>query len=121
MVGKGDKVCRAMRAQTVNAHGTSPILPISTFAPQCLRYDASVFMDECHATGFFGATGRGTDEHCGVQGRVDVRVMLCVCVACLVLLSCLVFSCPLGLSGEFIVMTPSVPSTCSVHPVFLLL
>lgn len=38
------------------------------------RYGALVFMDECHATGFFGATGRGTDEYCGVRGRVHVRV-----------------------------------------------
>ena len=29
-------------------------------------------MDECHATGFFGATGRGTPEHCGVEGRIDI-------------------------------------------------
>jgi 7-keto-8-aminopelargonate synthetase-like enzyme len=26
------------------------------------RYDALVFIDECHATGFFGKTGRGTEE-----------------------------------------------------------
>ncbi len=36
------------------------------------RYDAMVMIDECHATGFFGATGRGTPEHCGVEGRIDV-------------------------------------------------
>ena len=36
------------------------------------RYDALVMIDECHATGFFGATGRGTIEHLGVQGRVDI-------------------------------------------------
>ncbi len=36
------------------------------------RYDALVMIDECHATGFFGATGRGTPEHLGVQGRVDI-------------------------------------------------
>ena len=33
------------------------------------KYDATLFVDECHATGFFGATGRGTMEHCGVQVR----------------------------------------------------
>lgn len=27
---------------------------------------------DCHATGFFGATGRGSPEHQGVEGRVDV-------------------------------------------------
>ena len=29
-------------------------------------------VDDCHATGFFGPTGRGTPEHCGVAGRVDI-------------------------------------------------
>ena len=37
-----------------------------------LRYNALVFIDECHATGFLGKTGRGTDEYCGVRGRVDI-------------------------------------------------
>ena len=36
------------------------------------RYDALVMVDDSHATGFFGATGRGSVEHCGVLGRVDV-------------------------------------------------
>jgi len=36
------------------------------------RYDAMVMVDDSHATGYVGRTGRGTPEHCGVQGRVDV-------------------------------------------------
>jgi glycine C-acetyltransferase len=36
------------------------------------RYDAMVMVDDSHATGFVGATGRGTPELCGVLGRVDV-------------------------------------------------
>ncbi len=36
------------------------------------RYDALVMVDDSHATGFVGATGRGSAEHCGVQGRVDI-------------------------------------------------
>ena len=36
------------------------------------RYDALVMVDDSHATGFFGPTGRGSIEHCGVMGRVDV-------------------------------------------------
>jgi glycine C-acetyltransferase len=36
------------------------------------RYDALVMVDECHATGFIGKTGRGTHEHHGVMGRVDI-------------------------------------------------
>lgn len=36
------------------------------------RYDALVMIDECHATGFVGATGRGTAEHFGVMDKVDI-------------------------------------------------
>lgn len=36
------------------------------------RYDALVMVDDCHATGFMGEGGRGTHEHCGVMGRVDI-------------------------------------------------
>lgn len=35
-------------------------------------YDAQLLVDECHATGFFGKTGRGSPEHCGVEGRVTI-------------------------------------------------
>jgi glycine C-acetyltransferase len=36
------------------------------------KYDALVMVDDSHATGFVGNTGRGTHEHCGVMGRVDI-------------------------------------------------
>ena len=36
------------------------------------RYDALVMVDDCHGTGFLGKTGRGSAEHCGVMGRIDV-------------------------------------------------
>ncbi len=36
------------------------------------RYDALTMVDDCHAHGFMGATGRGTPEHCGVMGRIDI-------------------------------------------------
>jgi glycine C-acetyltransferase len=36
------------------------------------RYDAIVMIDECHATGFMGKTGRGTHEYRGVMGRIDL-------------------------------------------------
>ncbi len=36
------------------------------------KYDALVMIDECHATGFIGETGRGTLEEKGVMGRIDI-------------------------------------------------
>ncbi len=36
------------------------------------RYDALVLVDDSHATGFLGAHGRGTWEHCGVAGKIDI-------------------------------------------------
>ncbi len=36
------------------------------------KYDAMVMVDDAHAAGFIGKTGRGTPEHCGVQGRIDI-------------------------------------------------
>lgn len=38
----------------------------------CDRYGALMAIDECHASGFMGATGRGTHEYRGVLGRVDI-------------------------------------------------
>ncbi|MGB0165488.1 MAG: glycine C-acetyltransferase [Luteibaculum sp.] len=36
------------------------------------KYEALVMIDECHAAGFIGKTGRGTAEYCNVMGRVDI-------------------------------------------------
>ncbi len=36
------------------------------------RYGAMVMVDDSHAVGFMGENGRGTPEHCGVEGRVDI-------------------------------------------------
>ncbi|HOB09385.1 MAG: glycine C-acetyltransferase [Limnochordia bacterium] len=36
------------------------------------KYDALVMVDDSHATGFMGKRGKGTHEHCGVMGRVDI-------------------------------------------------
>jgi glycine C-acetyltransferase len=36
------------------------------------KYDAIVMVDECHASGFMGRTGRGTHEHRNVMGRIDI-------------------------------------------------
>ena len=36
------------------------------------KYDAMTFIDECHATGFFGKTGRGTEEYFNLMGKIDI-------------------------------------------------
>ena len=36
------------------------------------QYDALTMVDDCHAHGFMGAKGRGTPEHCGVFGEIDI-------------------------------------------------
>ena len=36
------------------------------------KYNALVHFDDCHSTGFLGATGRGTHEHCGLMGKIDL-------------------------------------------------
>jgi glycine C-acetyltransferase len=36
------------------------------------KYNAMVFVDESHSSGFIGKTGRGTHEHCGVFGKIDI-------------------------------------------------
>ncbi|MBO6730679.1 MAG: glycine C-acetyltransferase [Maricaulis sp.] len=36
------------------------------------KYDALTMVDDCHAHGFMGAKGRGTPEHCGVFGKIDI-------------------------------------------------
>jgi glycine C-acetyltransferase len=36
------------------------------------KYNAMIMVDECHASGFIGKTGRGTHEHCGVMGKIDI-------------------------------------------------
>jgi glycine C-acetyltransferase len=36
------------------------------------KYQAMIMIDECHASGFMGKNGRGTHEHCGVMGKIDI-------------------------------------------------
>ena len=36
------------------------------------QYNALIMVDECHAAGFIGKTGRGTPEYCGVHGKIDI-------------------------------------------------
>ena len=46
--------------------------PLGEICDLADRYGAAVMVDDSHATGFFGKTGRGTVEHHGVMGRVDI-------------------------------------------------
>jgi len=48
------------------------VAPLRDICDLAEKHDALVFIDECHATGFFGETGRGTIEHCDVHGRVAI-------------------------------------------------
>ena len=48
------------------------IAPLKEICDLADKYDAMVMVDDSHAVGFVGKTGRGTHEHCGVMGRVDV-------------------------------------------------
>jgi len=45
---------------------------LDEMADLCQKYDALLFVDESHASGFIGKTGRGTHEHCNVMGRIDI-------------------------------------------------
>src|SRR6185503_6076905 len=48
------------------------IANLSTICNLAEKYNALVMVDDSHAVGFMGRTGRGTHEHCGVMGRVDI-------------------------------------------------
>jgi glycine C-acetyltransferase len=48
------------------------VAPLDKICDLADKYDALVMIDECHATGFIGATGKGTLEAKGVMGRVDI-------------------------------------------------
>lgn len=48
------------------------IAPLEQICDLAEKYGAIVFVDECHATGFLGETGRGTPELCGVGDRVHI-------------------------------------------------
>jgi len=48
------------------------LAPLDRICALAERYDALLMVDDSHASGFVGPTGRGTPEHFGVQGRVDI-------------------------------------------------
>ena len=48
------------------------VAKLETICDLSEKYNALVMVDDSHATGFFGKTGRGSIDHCSVMGRVDV-------------------------------------------------
>jgi glycine C-acetyltransferase len=48
------------------------LAPLDEICALADKYDALVMVDDSHATGFIGKTGRGTHEHCGVMGKIDI-------------------------------------------------
>ena len=70
------RATRNARARLIATDGVfsmdGAVAPLAEICALAERYDALVMVDDSHATGFFGPTGRGTPEHCGVAGRVDV-------------------------------------------------
>lgn len=48
------------------------VAPLDAICDLADKYDALVMIDECHAAGFIGETGRGTLEDKGVMGRIDI-------------------------------------------------
>jgi glycine C-acetyltransferase len=48
------------------------IAPLKAICDLADKYNALVMVDDSHAVGFMGKTGRGTHEHCGVMGRIDI-------------------------------------------------
>lgn len=48
------------------------VAPLKTICDLADKYNALVMVDDSHAVGFMGKTGRGTHEHCDVMGRIDI-------------------------------------------------
>lgn len=48
------------------------VAPLPEILNLAKKYDAFTFVDDCHATGFFGATGRGTEDYFNNLGSVDI-------------------------------------------------
>ena len=70
------KETQAARTRLIATDGVfsmdGDVAPLVEICDLAERYKALVMVDDSHATGFFGPTGRGTPEYCGVPGRVDI-------------------------------------------------
>jgi glycine C-acetyltransferase len=68
-----EKGCRRLMIATDGVYSMDGnIAPLPEICDLADKYDAMVMVDDSHATGYIGETGRGTAEHHGVQGRVDI-------------------------------------------------
>jgi glycine C-acetyltransferase len=70
------KAAQAQRFRIIVTDGVfsmdGDLAPLREICDLADKYNALVFVDDCHATGFIGKTGRGTPEHGGVEDRVDI-------------------------------------------------
>lgn len=70
------KAAQAQRFRIIVTDGVfsmdGDMAPLPEICDLADKYNALVFVDDCHATGFIGKTGRGTPEHWGVEDRVDI-------------------------------------------------
>jgi len=70
---KDSESCRTRLIVTDGVFSMDGIVaPLPEICDLADKYNALVFIDECHATGFLGETGRGTEEYFGMKGRVDI-------------------------------------------------
>jgi len=71
-----DAVSKGTRIRMIVTDGAfsmdGDVAPLNHICNLADKYDAIVMIDECHATGFLGATGRGTPELFNVMDRVDI-------------------------------------------------
>ncbi|MFP5264562.1 MAG: aminotransferase class I/II-fold pyridoxal phosphate-dependent enzyme [Blastocatellia bacterium] len=70
------------------------IAPMGDIAELAEKYDALVYVDDAHGIGVLGENGRGTAEHCGVEGKVQIQMGT--------------FSKALGGSGGYVVANPEI-------------
>ncbi len=66
-----DKRCRVIVTDGVFSMD-GDVAPLDRIVALAEKYAAMVFVDDSHASGFMGRTGRGTHEHCGVFGKIDI-------------------------------------------------
>lgn len=70
------KASQAQRSRIIVTDGAfsmdGTIAALDQIVPLAEKYNAMIMIDECHASGFLGKTGRGTHEYRGVMGKIDI-------------------------------------------------